>query len=166
MADMAAKCGFSRKERRSTVTLKRLLAAVMILCLTASFCACSGDGEADTTATTTVSPTESKAPTVQSTQESTAPTDAPTKPAFDGYTVKVVDEGGNPVANAFVQLCLDNCFPNTTDDSGVATFDVEEADYKVSFVSLPEGYDYASDAREFYFEDGTKEIVITLKAVS
>lgn len=133
------------------MTLKRLLAAVFVLCLAVSLCACAGDEAAATTA----APAESTEPTVQTTQ-----------PAFNGYTVKVVDEGGNPVADAFVQLCLDSCIPGMTDASGVATFNVEEADYKVSFVSMPEGYDYTSDVQEFYFEDGAKEIVITLKAVS
>lgn len=133
------------------MTLKRLLAAVMLLCLTMGLWACAEGEEA----TTTAALAESTTPTVQTTE-----------PAFDGYTVKVVDEGGNPVANAFVQLCLDSCIPGLTDASGIATFNVEEANYKVSFVNMPEGYDYTSEVQEFYFEDGAKEIVITLKAVS
>jgi len=136
------------------VTLKRLLATVMLLCLAVSLCACSGEEPATTTTVVTTAPTVD-----------TTPSETPTQP-FDGYTVKVVDEGGNPVAGVLVQLCLDNCFPSMTDASGVATFDVEEADYKVSFVSIPEGYELASEVQEFYFEDDAKEMELTLKAVS
>ena len=50
-----------------------------------------------------------------------------------------------------------------TDANGQAKFSVMEADYKVSFLSLPAGYTYSGDAQEFYFEEGF-ELTITLKA--
>ena len=81
------------------------------------------------------------------------------------YTVKVVDEGGNPVVGAGVQLCKDTCLPAITDEDGIAEFRVvEDPEYKVSFMSVPEGFSGAEEA--YYFADGTYELVITLKAVA
>ena len=81
------------------------------------------------------------------------------------YTVKVVDEGGNPVVGAGVQLCKDTCLPAITDEDGIAEFRVaEDPEYKVSFMSVPAGFDGAEEA--YYFADGTYELVITLKAVA
>lgn len=134
---------------------KRLLAFVLVLCLAVGLCACAGGGAGDTT-TEANTTTESSATATQGTTEA----------AENGYTVTVVDEGGNPIAGAMVQLCLDTCYPGATDESGVAKFAVEEADYKVSFLALPEGYTYAADAQEFYFDEGSKELTITLKAIS
>lgn len=142
------------------MNLKRLLAAVGIACLLFCLIGCGEVKDVNQSGTgTTAAPTDTNA--------SNAPTDQTTGEAvFDGYTVTVVDEGGNPISGAFVQLCLDSCFPGMTDASGVAKFDLEEAEYKVSFVNLPAGYDYVSEEHEFYFEDGSKEITITLKAVA
>ena len=36
--------------------------------------------------------------------------------------------------------------------------------YKVSFLALPAGYTYVDDVQEFYFENGSMEMTITLKA--
>ncbi len=80
------------------------------------------------------------------------------------YTVTIQDENGNPIPGAMVQLCMDTCYPGIANDQGVAQFQVPEADYKVSFLSLPEGFTYASDAQEFYFEAGSTEMTIVLKA--
>lgn len=121
-----------------------MLGIGMVLCL----CACA---ETDAPAQTTT------APTVQETEET----------VDDGkvtYTVKVVDEAGNPVASAAVQLCKDSCLPGMTNAEGVATFRVAEDDYKVSFMTMPAGYE--AEAEEFYFEDGALELTITLKAVA
>jgi hypothetical protein len=55
-----------------------------------------------------------------------------------------------------------------TDANGVATFPNAESrdDYKVSFVTLPAGYDYVDVNQAFYFEAGATEITLTLKAVA
>lgn len=76
------------------------------------------------------------------------------------YTVKVVDETGAPVAGVTVQLCSDSCVLGTTDETGVATFQVAEADYKVGFVMTPEGY--AADMMAYSFEAGTQDMTLTL----
>lgn len=139
--------------------LKRLLAAAFALCLVFGLVACTTVEEGGNTTGTPA--------TTQSTDANTAPATQPTEEAvFEGYTVTVVDEGGNPIAGAFVQLCLDSCYPSVTDASGIAKFDLEEADYKVSFVSLPAGYDYAGEEQEFYFASGSKELTVTLKTVA
>jgi len=136
--------------------LKRLLAIAVIVCLALCLFACTGSGSGTTEPVSTSGTNASDAPTNNTTEEA----------VFDGYTVTVVDEGGNPIAGAFVQLCLESCYPSVTDASGIAKFDLEEAEYKVSFVSLPAGYEYVSEEQNFYFEDGSKEITITLKAVA
>ena len=130
--------------------LKRLLAAALAFCMVLCLCAC-GNTE----------PTPA-------TEPATDPvvTDPVTEPADDGkvtYKVTVQDEGGNPVSGALVQLCLDACVPAMTNDKGVAEWNVEEADYKVSFAVMPVGYDYATDTQEFYFDDGSYEMTLTLQ---
>ena len=127
---------------------KRILIFVLAICLLFCLCACGK----------TTPGSEASVP------ETTA---AATEPADDGkvtYTVKVVDEGGNPVVGAAVQLCKDSCLPGMTNAEGIATFRTVEDSYKVSFMTMPAGFEAA--AEEFYFEDGAFELTITLKAVA
>ena len=63
-----------------------------------------------------------------------------------------------------VQMCSDTCFPAATNDAGVAEFSLKEDDYKVTFLTLPAGYEYSGDVQEFHFEDGATELTIILKA--
>ena len=135
--------------------MKRFTAAALLLCMVLTLCACGGEPEA------TEAPTEA---TPAATEAVVPQTEAPTEAVFEGYTVTVVDEAGSPIAGAMVQLCLDTCFPSATDESGVAKFALEEAEYKVSFLMLPAGYTYSTEAQEFYFESGSKDLTITLKA--
>lgn len=143
--------------------MKNFIAIALMLCMVLGLCAC-GSEEAPAT----------EAPTEAEIIVTEAPTEAPTEEQAvenvdDGlttYTVTVVDEGGNPIAGAMIQICQDTCYPSVTDAAGTATYRVEEADYKVSFLSVPAGYDYVDDTREFYFESGSTEITIILKAVA
>lgn len=130
---------------------KLLLTAALLVCMVFGLCACGSDpvGTEDTTPGLTT----------------TAPVVTTTAPADDGkvtYTVKVVDESGKGVAGVMVQLCLEACVPTLTDASGVATWSMEEADYKAQLTTTPAGY--AADTAEYYFEDGSYELTITLKA--
>lgn len=128
---------------------KRILILTLAFCLLFCLCAC-GDTAADPKQTSTAATTETT-----------------TEPVDDGkvtYTVKVVDEGGNPVTGAAVQLCKDSCLPGMTNAEGVASFRTVEDIYKVSFMTMPAGFQ--ADAEEFYFEDGSFEMTITLKAVA
>lgn len=63
------------------------------------------------------------------------------------FTVKVVDAEGTAVAGVVVQVCKDTCVPATTDETGVATFKLEITEgYKLSVLTLPEGYEYTGEA--------------------
>lgn len=133
--------------------MKKLVCICLLMTLALGICAC---GNADKPNTTT---DPQNIETVTTTEPEKEPS---------GYTVKVVDEGGNPIAGAMVQLCAESCMPAITDANGVATFPNAEIrdDYKVSFVSLPQGYDYVDETQEFYFEAGKTEITLTLKALA
>lgn len=139
--------------------LKRIAAAALVLCMVLSLCACGSSN--DSAETTGAAPVVTEAVT-EAVKETKAPEE--TEAAQDGYQVTVVDEAGNPIAGAMVQLCMDTCFPGMTNESGVAAFNVEEADYKVSFLVLPAGYTYSTEEQEFHFANGSKEMTITLKA--
>lgn len=139
--------------------IKSLAAAMLVLCMVLSLCACGG---AENTAQTTepAAPQQTTPVTEVIEQVQTEP------PADDGmvtYTVTVVDEEGNAIPGAMVQICMDTCYPGVTNESGTAQFSVPEADYKVSFLSLPAGYTYSSDEQDFHFEAGSTDITITLK---
>lgn len=136
--------------------MKKIMILALALCLALSLCACGGNGEGGTTA-----PQETAAQT-------TAPEQTTEPVQQGGYTVTVVDEGGNPISGALIQLCKDSCTPTTTNESGVASWpNAEPADgYKVSFLKLPEGYAYTDETTEFYFGTGETEMTITLKAVA
>lgn len=132
--------------------MKRLICAVLVLLMAFGLCACGG--EEAPKAEPTVAATE--APTVPA--EAEAPADGKVT-----YTIHVQDENGTAIAGAMVQICMDTCLPGMTDAEGNAVFTVDEADYKVSFLTLPAGYTYTTEETEFYF-DGATEITLTLKA--
>ena len=135
--------------------MKILLIALVAISLLACLTACN-------------EPAESSAP------DSSAPvTTTTTTQADDGkitYTVTVTDEGGNPVSGALIQLCADSCFPTATNEQGVATWSLEEEEYKISFLNTETpatGYTYVDpDETNFYFEDGETEATVVLKAVA
>lgn len=137
--------------------VKRLLAAVLMLSLALSLCACGSKEPAQPEAPVVTEPevVVTEAPEVE--------TEAPAEEA-GGYTVTVLDESGAPIAGAMVQLCKDACVPGVTDAEGVARFNLPEDDYKVSFLALPAGYTYVDETDTFYFEAGSMDMVITLKA--
>lgn len=142
--------------------MKKLLVNVLVICTMTAFCACGGNVEEknDTPAQDTQVVAENTEAVVEETPA------VETEVVDDGkvdYTVTVVDEDGNPIAGALVQLCKESCFPSATDADGVARFSLVEEDYKVSFLTLPAGYTYSGEEQEFYFEDGAVELTITLK---
>ena len=75
------------------------------------------------------------------------------------YKVTVVDDEGNPLAGAFVQLCVgDLCkLPSPTDEEGVATFEFDEAEYTVK-VTLS---GYTGEA-SYSFPEESSELTVTL----
>ncbi len=132
---------------------KSLFVLVLALCMMVSLCACGGEG--DTSEETTNNDVAET--TNNEVEETTAAEDDRIT-----YKVTVVDEENNPVVGAMVQLCLEACIPALTNNNGVAIFKAEEADYKVSFVKMPDGY--TCDTEAFYFAEGSYELTITLKA--
>ena len=131
--------------------MKKIGMAVLLVCLLLSLCACGGETAPET------KPVETEAPVQE--------TEAAIPDGMVQYTVTVVDEGGNPIVGAMVQLCKDSCVPAVTDANGVATFNLPEDDYKASMLAMPAGYEYAGEADTFYFE-GAFDLTIILKAVA
>ena len=142
------------------MNIKRFLALVLALMLVLGLCACGNEqAEPDES---TAAPDQTEEVTEKQTEEETQ--EQNTNPV---YTVKIVDEAGNPVAGAMVQICQgETCMPGPMSGSdGTVTFQVTEADYKVSFLGgVPAGYEYTTEETEFYFED--YEVTIVLKAVA
>jgi len=150
-------------------TVKTLLALVLAMLMVLSLAACSGDSETPaTTAAATQPATTASTDPVVTVPPQTGETGPATEPEDTNpvYTVTVVDEGGNPVAGAMVQLCDEACYPGVTDAQGVATYSLQEANYKVSFLTIPEGFETLGGETEFYFDAGSYEMTITLKAVA
>lgn len=142
------------------MNMKKLSLLALVLCLVLSLCACGGSEAPATEAPVTQAPA-TEAPATE------APEAEPAIPeGMVQYTITVVDEGGNPIAGAMVQMCKDSCIPGMTDAAGVASFTMAEDDYKVSFLTMPAGFELVDETSEFYFESGSTEMTITLKAVA
>lgn len=146
------------------MNIKRLLAIALALCLVLCLAACGEQPAEEPSDETTEASAEQ---TEQQTEEQTE--DQAVENTNPIYTVKIVDEGGNPIAGAMVQICQgETCMPGPLSGAdGTVTFQVAEADYKVSFLGgVPAGYDYTTEETEFYFESGSYELTIVLKAVA
>lgn len=142
--------------------IKSILLIMLTVCLMVCLCACGGN-DADNNSTTTTNGGNSTTTTTTTAAPTTTTTT--TVSGKVTYTVTVVDEGGNPVSGAFVQLCLEACVPCMTTEQGVATYpNMDEADYKVSFITVPAGYELPTE--NYYFEDGSYELTLVLKAVA
>lgn len=142
------------------MNLKRMLAIMLALCVVFALCACSGDGSAD--ATDASEGTEAAPDTTPATEEIPQDDTQTVDDSLVTYTITVVDDAGNPIPGAIVQLCLEACTPcDATGADGVTSKAMPEADYKVSFIIVPAGF-AAEEA--YYFEDGSYEMTITLKA--
>ena len=152
--------------------VKRLFVFALVLSMALSLIACGKDKDTDTDEK---NPTQNQEEVLNNEQDEKEDSEEVKDNEEDNgtgipgdtrvnYSVKVVDEAGNPIKGVMVQLCLENCFPGMTQDDGVAKFVMAEADYKVSLVTVPEGYTYSTDVQEFYFEEGTRDMTITLKA--
>ena len=142
---------------------KRIVSTILMLAMALSLCACGG-GNTDN------SENKNTENTPVSTQDTQKESESETTPVDDGkivYKVTVVDEGGNPVANAMVQVCDDaTCFaPAATNAEGVAEFRLVEMDgYKTKLVTNPAGYE-AVETDYVSFESGKTEVTLTVKAV-
>ena len=77
------------------------------------------------------------------------------------FEVKVVDQNGDAVVGAMVQICLDSCFVKVTDDAGVARMDFADGEYKANILSLPDGYTDSTEGAKYSFVDLKCEIIVT-----
>lgn len=137
--------------------MNKIAALMLALCLILCLAACGGEDNTETTGSTSALETTAA-------QETTGAIGETEDDGTVLYTITVVDTDGNPIAGAMVQMCMDTCFPGVTNENGVAEFRVAEADYKVSFLTLPAGYTYSTEEEEFHFADGSTEITLTLAA--
>lgn len=133
---------------------KRLLTAVLMLCMAFSLVACGGNaGNTDKDTEKQNTETESQANDDSEETESEDVNDGKIE-----YKVTLLDANGAPVAGKMVQVCnASTCFaPVQTDANGVATFRLEESDeYKAKELTQ-------SDDAYVYFEAGATELTITL----
>ena len=152
--------------------MKKLLCILLALCFVFALAAC---GESETAeGTETAAPTDNQTPETTETPETPEETDAQTgtkpTPSIDEntveYTIKVVDEAGNPVAAATIaQICDEVCVPvKLTDGVGTKSLEANE-NYHVNLTVMPEGFEYASGETEYYFDE-TNTCTIVLKAVA
>ncbi len=155
------------------MNFKRIFALALAVLMLGSLAACGADKTPDTpVTTTTVAPTDNNTdipnPPVDSKPTDPQPNETKIPDGMKLYTVKLVDEGGNPVTNGgVVQICLNElCNPCMVNDGGTFSWTVEPADYKVSFIKLPQGYEVANGESAFYFTSGSTEMTIVLRAVA
>ena len=132
--------------------MKKLIAALLLVSMVFCLCACGNSQDNN-------DPTP---PAV------TDPTPSETEAQGVTYTVKVVDEGGNPVSGVMVQLCSELCLPKITNAEGLAVYENQEEkdNYKASVTTYPAGYEQLGEETDFYFGEGVYEVTITIKAVA
>ena len=136
--------------------LKRVFALLLMMTFMCCLCACKDNGTTDTPGNSSETETES---------QSTSEKDTTVEDGKITYTVKLVDESGNPIANTYVQLCDDNsCYiPVSTNAEGIAEFRMNEGSYKAAVSVMPEGYQDVT-GQYFEFDGDATEVTITLKA--
>lgn len=146
--------------------MKKLFAALLLVSMIFSLCACGGNNTPTEPQGTQPQQTQNQETKPQPTEPDPTQPD-PTEPKGATYTIKVVDEGGNPVAGAMVQLCAEVCMPKITGADGAAVYENQEerSDYKASVTAYPAGYEALGEQVDFYF-DGAYEVTITVKAVA
>lgn len=143
--------------------MKRLLILMLVFGLVMCVCACGSANDDASTSETTLN--DEKNNTTETTEKPTGETEPSEEESKPNYQVTVLDESGNPIAGVMLQMCLETCVPGKTNENGVAEFFLEEADYKVSLLNMPEGYDYSTEEQEWYFASGETTMTVVLKSV-
>ncbi len=138
-----------------------LILSVLLLLSALLLVGCDSDAKDPAKESDTVAATSAE--TVAETQAETLPETQVETVATVTYTVTVKDQNGDPVVGARVQLCTGDLCKNPvkTNDSGVATFQLEEAVYQAKFTTLPEGY--TGDTESYVdFPEGSNDLVLTV----
>ena len=78
------------------------------------------------------------------------------------YTVRVIDQNGDPVPGAYLNFCTDDsCMLTQADENGVITFVGEPMIYHLQILMLPDGYSF-DPAFEAYTGLHTSEMTVTV----
>lgn len=142
--------------------MKRIFCVILTVCMTLALVACGGGSNSSSgDASKSAAVSSGAASSAAASQSSSTSEETPEDDGTVTYTVTVVDTEGNPIAGAMIQLCKDACVPSKTDDNGVATWNLAEDEYKVSFLAAPEGY---AVEEAYHFDAGSYELTITLEA--
>ena len=79
-----------------------------------------------------------------------------------GYTVRVIDQNGDPVPGATVNVCSDTfCDPRLTDEEGCFFYESEPFSYHLQLLKAPEGYSF-DRTQEYHTGTEYGETVITV----
>lgn len=129
--------------------MKKIIAILLVLGLMLTLCACGTSSE--------VKPNTND--NTQSSQDTSSNEKEDSK-----FTITLVDQNGDPVPNATVQVCSDVCFAMITDANGVAKFNFEYTDgHKVVLHTCPEGYETEYVGENYlYLEDGETEFTFEI----
>ena len=138
--------------------ITKIIAMLLMAAMALTLCACTSGSAADDT---TVADETTATETTEA--ETTAVVNEPT------FTVLVVDEAGNAVADVMVQVCDDsNCFIAKSDAEGKAFFYANQfaeitSAHSLTLPSVPAGYTYEyTNGNKLYLESGSTEFTVTL----
>ena len=139
-------------------TLKKcgalLAVSCLLLCTLLLGVSCNGDGAGNDTTSPVV--------TTAGDVVTTAPVVTTTGDGKLTYTVTVVDQNGDPVVGAYVQLCIgEMCnMPVATNGEGIAQIKAQPDDWEVTLANpIPAGYTFEGGKTPL---DGETEITITV----
>lgn len=104
--------------------------------------------------------------TEPSTDVRAVPAEVETVPeGFSPYTLTVVDQNGDAVANTMLQVCdAETCDVFPTDENGIAAFAKAPYAYEVHVLMLPEGYTYEGEDPIVLEEAGCELTIKVTKA--
>lgn len=136
--------------------IKRLLAVTLLVTVMLCLVACAGNQETkQPTVCTTI-------PTTATTNPTTVPATVPTTEPEAEYTysIRLVDQNGQPIEGAVVSFGLDPYITYETNENGLVLINVEIMDgYKAHIERLPEGYeDYVYPDVYIFFAPGQHEL--------
>ena len=76
-------------------------------------------------------------------------------PGMAEYTIKCVDQNGDPVTGVMINVCTDEtCTPSMVDENGVLSFTKEAYPYVLHVLLVPEGYEFDTTVEEIAPEEG------------